>query len=190
MFVRQLIGRQAGQIIEMPYHAAEACLAQGSAERVTDAEILAAGLTPEAPVPVAELSITLPDGFEAHARPDGLGFDLYRSPVTRDDKGEITSEPLNAAPLHNLIAARDAAVQLVEPPAPAGPVDIPEGWEDLKAEPMKALAVALGADPEPTTKAEAVAFIEAEIARRADAAAQAEAAAQAGGGGEGAKTEA
>lgn len=175
MFVRQLIGRQAGQIIEMPFSAAEACLSNGTVQRVTEAEIIAAGHTPPQQPPAPEPAV-VPDGYEALTRIDGQGYDVFKRPVTRNERGDVTDEALNPAPLHNLAALRDFVTQVLEAPPPphVSPVTIPEGWQDLKADEMKALAVSLGADPAPSTKADAIAAIDAEIARRtADPAQQA-----------------
>lgn len=178
MFVRQLIGRTAGTIIEMPYSAAEACLANGTVALVTDEEIRQAGFSPPEPPPRAVVPL-VPHGYEAHSRIDGQGYDLFRQPVNRNERGDITDEPVNPTPLHNLAALRDFITQVVEAPARVDPpcpvVEIPDGWVELKADDMKALAVSLGADPAPATKADAAAFIEAEIARRDQAAAQAQA---------------
>ena len=173
MFVRQLIGRQAGEIIEMRADAAQACLAQGSAAPVTDEEMAAAGIAK--PPPAADTVPTLPEGYEALARPDGLGFDVYRTPVMRGEKGAITSESLNPAPLPNMIAVRDFIAAIATPNTPpstqdAGNVAIPEDWQSLSATDLKALAKALGADPAPSTKADASAFIEKAITDRATAA--------------------
>lgn len=199
MFMRQKIGAQAGQIIEVPAHVAEACFAQGTAERLTPEEAEAAGeptIEEARPEGVEEF---LP-GYSAERREDLLGWDV---------KWAGQDEPISAGPVHNLAAARDlarahhagrqppkgqAAPSVPNPdrlaaalggtkpaeadnadpgttatPAPAGNPDvpIPDGWADLKAEEMKALAVALGADPAPATKAEAATFIEAVAALRA-----------------------
>lgn len=177
MFVRQLIGRTAGTIVEMPYSAAEACLANGTVARVTDEEIRQAGLTPPEPPPQVAVPV-VPPGYEAHSRIDGQGYDLFRQPVTRNERGDIIDEAVNPTPLHNLAALRDFIAQVVEAPSHQDrtqPVEIPEGWADLKAEDMKALAASLGADPAPATKADAAAFIDAEVARRTAAAQPAQA---------------
>ncbi len=176
MFVRQLIGRQAGEIIEMRADAAQACLAQGSAAPVTDEEMAAAGMAK--PQPEDDVAPGLPDGYEALRRSDGLGFDVYRAPVLRSDDNVITSDSLNVAPLPNMIAVRDFVAENggTAPggaPADSGNVAIPEDWQSLDAAGMKSLAGALGAVPAPSTKAAAVAFIEAVIAGRAAAAAEA-----------------
>lgn len=168
MFVRQLIGRQAGEIIEMRADAAQACLAQGSAATVTDEELAAAGIA-KPPTPI-DTAPAMTAGYEAHSRPDGLGYDVFRSPVTRGERNEITSESLNSAPLPNLVAARDfaadhaAAATSESKRALEESLGLPEDWRVSKADDMKALAVQAGADPAPTTKADALAFLEAKIA--------------------------
>jgi len=173
MFVRQLIGQQAGQIIEMPYHVVQACLSNGTVQSVTDAEVVEAGLTPPEPPPV-EAAPLVPHGYEAISRLDGQGYDLFKQPVLRNERGDVISEAVNEKPLHNLAALRDYVAQVLERPAepPKDPADvvIPEGWQNLRADEMKALAAALGADPAPATKADALAFIEGVEAARAAAA--------------------
>lgn len=62
MFVRQLIGPQAGEIIEMPYLAAQNCLSVGTVQEVTDAEIAEAGLKP-ADVTAPAKAETVPPGY-------------------------------------------------------------------------------------------------------------------------------
>lgn len=104
MFVRQLIGREAGNIINMPYDAAQSCLAMGTVEAVTDEEIAAAGL--EAPEPVvANRPDELPRGFRVEAIPGG-GYDLF------DPGGVNISKDVD---LPNLIAARELAWSVIHP---------------------------------------------------------------------------
>ncbi|NEI60917.1 hypothetical protein [Rhizobium leguminosarum] len=103
MFVRQLIGREAGTIINMPFTAAQSCLAMGTAGEVTDEEIAAAGLEPE-PV-VVNRPDELPHGFRVETIPGG-GFDLY------DPGGVNISKDVD---LPNLIAARDLAWSIMHP---------------------------------------------------------------------------
>jgi hypothetical protein len=50
---------------------------------------------------------------------------------------------------------------------PSGPVEIPEGWQELKAAELVKLARALGASADVNTRAEASAVIQAELERRA-----------------------
>ncbi|MGO8093218.1 Rho termination factor N-terminal domain-containing protein [Rhizobium leguminosarum] len=104
MFVRQLIGREAGNIINMPYSAAQSCLAMGTVEAVTDEDIAAAGLEPAEPL-VANRPDELPRGFRVENIPGG-GFDLY------DPGGVNISRDVD---LPNLIAARDLAWSILHP---------------------------------------------------------------------------
>lgn len=103
MFVRTLIGRAAGSIIEMPYHAATACFAVGTAERVTDEEIAAAGLIQDTR-PVVDPE-QFPDGYRAEPEEWG-GFYVL-------DPGGVT---LNERPFPNLAAARSFAHEHANPP--------------------------------------------------------------------------
>lgn len=100
MFVRQLIGRQVGAIVEMPFEAAQAGLAAGTVAAVSDAEIAGAGLGPVAgmeEVPPEKLL----EGYRIEPSASGTGFDLF-------DAGGV---PLNQAPIHNHAAARDLALE-------------------------------------------------------------------------------
>lgn len=54
MFVRQLVGRLAGQIIDMPFTVAQSCIASGTAV-LPDAPVNVKGLEIPQPVPVAEV---------------------------------------------------------------------------------------------------------------------------------------
>lgn len=103
MFVRQLIGREAGTIINLPFTAAQSCLAMGTVEAVSDEEIAAAGLELE-PV-VVNRPDELPHGFRVETIPGG-GFDLY------DPGGVNISKEVD---LPNLIAARDLAWSILHP---------------------------------------------------------------------------
>lgn len=76
MFVRQLIGSQAGQIIDLPYHAATACLAGGTVAAVTDDEVKEAGLEPEddfVSLPPDEI----PAGFRIEEDTEGPGYNVF-----------------------------------------------------------------------------------------------------------------
>lgn len=55
-----------------------------------------------------------------------------------------------------------------KPPAPTGPVEIPDAWREFNAAETVALATSLGA-VDIKTKAPAIEYIEAEIERRAAA---------------------
>lgn len=172
MFVRQMIGRHAGEIVEMRADAAQACLSQGSAAAVTDEEMTAAGLALPA-LPAPDTVPVLPAGYEFHPRQDSLGFDVFRSPVERGEGNAIISEPLNVAPLHNLAALRDYVAALVAAKHDGANAamkaqaedaliaralaerGVPENWRRMSAADLKALAVSLGVDPAPGTKDEA-----------------------------------
>lgn len=103
MFVRQLIGREAGNIIEMPFSAAESCLAMGTVEKVTNDEVEAAGL--RAIDPVVIQPEVFPRGY--HAEPStGGGYDLI------DAGGVVVSRDIL---LPNIVAARELAWKLSAP---------------------------------------------------------------------------
>ena len=155
MFVRQLIGRQAGVIVEMPYHAASSGLSMGTCASVTEDEIREAGLEPLAISREAEPEAP-PPGYEI--RPDEVeGFNLF------DPNGE----QLNVEPFPNMPAARGAAFAHAEGNKPASdePLDLPEGWRDLHFSKIIALGRKLNA--EVSTKAEAIAAIEVYEAAKA-----------------------
>jgi hypothetical protein len=97
MFVRQLIGREAGTIQDQPYHAATSNLAAGTVERVTDAELAAAGLS-TAPGPSDSAPEAFPKGYLGKAD-EVSGFNVF---------GPNGSQ-LNERPFPNLAAARSYA---------------------------------------------------------------------------------
>lgn len=68
------------------------------------------------------------------------------------------------------VAMREKWAEELKPeaPKPAGPVEIPEGWQDLKAAELVKLARELGASADVNTRAEASAVIQAELERRAN----------------------
>jgi hypothetical protein len=97
MFVRQLIGRNAGQIVEMPYHAASSNITMGTCAAVTDAELSEAGI--EIPAMISESAPeTMPDGFTVKDA-EGGGFDILN----------VDGEVLNQEHIPNLAAARSFA---------------------------------------------------------------------------------
>ena len=65
------------------------------------------------------------------------------------------------------IASPVAGAPRVELSAPPGPIEIPEGWQDLKADELVALARKLGADRDVNRKDEALAFVAEVVAARA-----------------------
>jgi hypothetical protein len=139
MFVRTLIGREAGGIIDLPYSAAQACLAVGSAMAVTDEEVLAAGLTPPPAAPV-NAPEGLPRDYRVEPDPEGPGFNVV-------DPGGVM---LNKQPLPNLAAARSLAHSHADPfagqhdGAPA--VDEAVDLSKLSRSDLNALAARRGVD--------------------------------------------
>jgi hypothetical protein len=143
MFVRQLIGRQANQIVDMPYADAMANLNAGTAARVTDDEVREAGHQAEA----ANLEVPpeqLLSGYRIEPAIEG-GFDLY------DPGGVKVSEK----PFHNHIEARAGAIayarkarglpDLFDPTGQGGKSSSAGGdtevdYEDMKVDDLKALA--------------------------------------------------
>lgn len=97
MYVRQLVGRLAGTIVQMPFSAATSNIAAGTCAMVTDDEVTAAGLQVE-PAPTDAAPDGLPSGFRVEPT-EGGGFDLL-------DPGGVR---LNQEPFPNLPAARSYA---------------------------------------------------------------------------------
>ncbi len=99
MFVKQLIGRQAGFVIDMPFAEAKACIDNGTAERATEDDITAALEQSTAP----NVDVTpeqLMAGYRTESAESG-GFDVF-------DAGGVK---ISQDPLHNQIAARDFVLQ-------------------------------------------------------------------------------
>lgn len=100
MYVRQLVGRQAGQIVEMPHEVGKAAIEGETAAAVTDAEIHDGGfqaINQDLPVtPDALLA-----GYRIEPSASGGGFDLF-------DQGGVR---VNEAAYHNYIEAREGALQ-------------------------------------------------------------------------------
>ena len=96
MFVRTLIGRNAGQIQEQPYHAATANLANGTALPVTEDEIREAGI--DAPRALSSSVEKMPEGYRV-ADDEEEGFNVFAP-----DGKEIRKTPFK-----NLAEARAAA---------------------------------------------------------------------------------
>ncbi|QXZ79658.1 Rho termination factor N-terminal domain-containing protein [Rhizobium sp. L51/94] len=150
MYVRQLIGREAGNIIVMPYSAATSCLAMGTVAEVTDEEIEAAGL--EVEVFSANLPDALPHGFRVEALPEG-GFDLY------DPGGVNLSADIS---LPNMVAARDYAHSIVNPvdAAPTLALPAPTAFDKLsKAELLQVAESAHVEVPASAKKADIIAAL-------------------------------
>lgn len=180
MFVRQKIGPQAGEIIEMPFLAAQNCVAVGTAESVTDEEIAEAGL--------AEAVVTPPN--KAETIPPGYRIDLCVD--IDDDENEFTPGGYDVfdaggvrltatVDIPNQTAARSfawdhfdndqAAARQPEGSIPAEPVpeiEWNDGWRDLHWATQAKLAKQF--DPNVANKDEAVAVLEAEETKRKAAA--------------------
>ncbi|KQS78088.1 hypothetical protein ASG25_21860 [Rhizobium sp. Leaf384] len=112
MFVRQLIGREAGNIITLPFVAATSSLAMGTCAPVTDEEIAEAGL-----IEVKEFQHPSPEEMPRGLRavPSlGGGFDVV------DDGGVI----LNEGFLPNLPAARSFATDLIASQSTTAALDV------------------------------------------------------------------
>jgi hypothetical protein len=97
MWIKQLIGRLAGQVVDLPFSAAENVLANGTGVLATDTEVIAAGFDP-VPVVAPVRTDVLPIGYRAEPTEVG-GFDLY------DAAGAL----VNVEPLANMIVAIEAA---------------------------------------------------------------------------------
>jgi hypothetical protein len=150
MFVRQLIGREAGNIITLPYVAATSSLAMGTCAPVTDEEIAEAGLlaVEEFRHPSPE---EMPRGLRAVPSLGG-GFDVV------DDGGVI----LNGGCLPNLPAARSFATDLIASQSTTATPDVeaeaeaevetevgstpPIDFEKLTRKELEALAADRGVD--------------------------------------------
>lgn len=121
MFVRTLIGRNAGTIIEMPYHVAQTAIMNGTAKEVSEQELEDAKLSVVI-MATQEPPDSLPSGYTIE--PDPLkGFNVL-------DAGGVvlTNEVL----LPNLLAAREwarahAASQDTQKPKPAAKSGRPVG---------------------------------------------------------------
>lgn len=188
MFVRQKIGPQAEQIIEMPYVAAQACIDAGTAESVTDEEIQEAGLVPAEVTPPNKAE-TLPPGYRVDLAVDLDDDDNEFTPGGYDvfDAGgvRLTAEvdiPNQAAARSfawdHYEADQEAAKQPEAAPAKqtgsTEPVEIEwdKDWRD--AHWMTQVKLAKQFDPSVAKKDEAIAVLEAAEADRKKAAEDAE----------------
>lgn len=97
MFVRLLIGKAAGSVVDMPYHAATAGFAAGTCRAVTDLELRESGTDPAGASDTAPEAVPL--GYRIMPDEAGGGYDLF-SP---------TGERVNLQPIRNLAAARSIA---------------------------------------------------------------------------------
>lgn len=181
MFVRQKIGPQAGEIIEMPYLAAQNCLSVGSADPVTDEEVAAAGLKP-ADITAPAKAETIPPGYRVDLCVDldddeneftPGGYDVFDAGGVR-----LTAD----IDIPNLVAARsfawdhyDADQEAARQPEPA-PIKAEDGtgepgepewddkWRDLHW--MTQVKLAKQFDDAVTKKDEAVQVLEAVETKR------------------------
>lgn len=157
MLVRQLIGASAGQIVDMPYHVVQSCLANSTVALVTEDELIAANLqqTDDAPKP----SPTIPAGFDVKVRPD-RGFDLFHGKVPEDDpEFSWVGTGLNGVePLPNLAAVRDfadrylAKLEESELTVAKKKAMVPDNYKDLSTPELKELAERLGIEAEKKMK--------------------------------------
>ncbi|MER8615977.1 hypothetical protein NKG99_03850 [Mesorhizobium sp. M1409] len=157
MFVRQLIGREAGTIIELPYHAATASLGMGTCAEVSDAEIAEAGLIP-APTYSAIRPDEMPAGYRAIPS-EGGGFDVI-------DAGGVT---VNKEFIPNLPAARSFALALAGDEMPAATSSDPADLDRMTRAELDALAVERGVDiSRAKNKGDVVAALRGDDALRED----------------------
>ncbi len=107
MWVKQLIGRLAGSVVDLPYSAAENAIANGTAVAATDQEVVAAGFDVAPVAPPVALDV-MPIGYRVEPTEVG-GFDLF-------DAGGVR---LNEEPLPNMAAvlseAHDRVAATVRP---------------------------------------------------------------------------
>ena len=193
MFVRQLIGPQAGEIIEMPHLAAQNCLSNGTVQEATDEEISAAGLKAAEVTPPAKAE-SLPPGYrveefiavdEADEKFTPGGYDVF-------DAGGVMLTAEHDIP--NLAAARsfawdhyEADQKAATQPSPAatageGAGSEPETPKEPEWDPkwrdahwMTQVKLAKQFDDTVTKKDEAIQVLESvEERRKADAAAKKE----------------
>ncbi|SER57821.1 hypothetical protein [Rhizobium sp. NFR03] len=167
MFVRQLIGREAGKIITLPYSAATSSIAMGTCVAATDEEIAEAGLL-EVEVFRHPSPEEMPRGLQAIPSLGG-GFDVV-------DAGGVI---LNEGFLPNLPAARSFAVDLIAAQsttdADASELAEPEtpeliDFEKLTRGELEALAADRGIDVAGArTKADVVAALQAALKAASEA---------------------
>jgi len=123
MFVVQLVGRMADTVIETPYHAGSAGIANGTMRLATEDEVASAGYQ----IPHEQPPITIEEGFPAGYTVEPTehgGFDLF-------NQGGIR---LNTTPYVNLVAARSAAVENRDLAVTLQPVDSAANREALEGQ--------------------------------------------------------
>lgn len=117
MWVKQLIGRLAGSVVDLPYSAAENAIANGTAVAATDQEVVAAGFDVAPVAPPVALDV-MPIGYRVEPTEVG-GFDLF-------DAGGVR---LNEEPLPNMAAvlseAHDRVAATVLPATTLPVVQVP-----------------------------------------------------------------
>ena len=96
-WVRQLIGRQRDEIVQMQHHEAEACLANGTVTTVTEDELLAAGIPSRQTGNGEVAKEEPPPGYRIDIAPEGEGYDVF---------GPDQRERLNVELMPNKAAAR------------------------------------------------------------------------------------
>lgn len=133
MFVRTLIGRNAGSIVEMPYHIAEAAKLNGTAQAVSEQELAEAKVA-VAKAPVLAPADSIPEGYKIEPDPVS-GFNVLDA-----DDLVLTHHVL----LKNMPAAREFArthaAGLAAQKKPSAPVGRPVGGSKAEAEAVKAKA--------------------------------------------------
>lgn len=97
MHVMLLVGRQAGTVVDLPYHAATAGYAAGTCRAVTDEEMQTAGISLGRAVEVTPEGAPL--GYRVEPNEEVGGYDAYAPDGTA----------LNGPPLRNAAAARSVA---------------------------------------------------------------------------------
>lgn len=123
MWMKQLIGRLAGSIVEIPYSAAQNAEMNGTAVRATDEEIAAAGIEVERIVETASVDV-LPLGYSVEIVEDG--YDLI-DPAGLTINTEVhRSLPAAISAAHDHVAATVLPVVEIVPigqmPSDAPPV--------------------------------------------------------------------
>jgi hypothetical protein len=144
MWVKQLIGRQQGKIVEMPFAEAQLAIDNDTAKLATPEEIAEAGHQPEGQVEEVHADKLL-EGYRIEPS-EGGGFDIF-------DAGGVQ---LNEDPLHNHIVARDHAVNHARAMRKLPPIADKVGdgveYEKMNPEQLRALVRERGLDDSKATK--------------------------------------
>ena len=112
MFVKQLIGRMAGTVVEMPFAAATSNIAAGTCVLATEDEVTAAGLQAVPTVTATEPEV-LPAGYRTEVAEVG-GFDLFDAGGVRLNQEPFANLPALLSFAHDRATAM-APVALVVP---------------------------------------------------------------------------